>query len=343
MVWRDWLHIRGVTARKIRNVKIPMLISIAVLSAFLLAVYAAGEIYRRVDHSERFRDLSGTLEEKAERFEGESEGHLLCDVSLENSRGIEVKGFLKAPAGAEGRCPAFLILGGLRTGRKTLEYVRDTRGIVLLALDYPYEGKTSGLSVMEFLRSTPEIRRSVINTVPAAMTAVDYLLGRDDVDPDRVIVIGGSLGAFFVPALAAADGRIAAAVSIYGAGDIQSILSASSEMPRWAAGPAGWLGAVLLSPVEPLKYAGGISPRPFLMVSGRNDELIPERCSRLLHEAAGEPKTVRWIDAGHVTVREEEFRELVNTILIEWLTEKGLVEADRLISAKQDDLSRPFD
>jgi fermentation-respiration switch protein FrsA (DUF1100 family) len=157
------------------------------------------------------------------------------------------------------------------------------------------------------------------------MTAVDYLLERDDVDPARIIVIGGSLGAFFVPAHAAIDERPAAAVMIYGAGDIESLLASSNEIPRLFAKPAAWLGAVLLSPVEPLKYAGDIAPRPLLMISGTQDPRIPERCSRILHDAAGEPKTVKWIDAGHISIQEKEFHGLISDALISWLVEQRLV------------------
>ena len=89
-----------------------------------------------------------------------------------------------------------VILGGVRTGRRTIDYLRGTRGVVLLALDYPYEGKKEKLSVREFLGSIDRIRRAVIRTVPAAMLAVDYLLTRDDVDGRRITVVGGSVGAF---------------------------------------------------------------------------------------------------------------------------------------------------
>jgi fermentation-respiration switch protein FrsA (DUF1100 family) len=210
----------------------------------------------------------------------------------------------------------------------------------MLALDYPYEGKTSKLGVWEFIRSVPRIRRAVIDTAPAAMTAVDYLLERDDVDPGRIIVIGGSLGAFFIPAHAAIDDRPAAAVMIYGAGDIQSLLASSNEIPRLFAKPAGWLGAVLLSPVEPMKYVGLISPRPLLMISGTQDPRIPERCSRLLHEAANEPKTVKWIDAGHVSVQEDEFHRLISDAMISWLVEQQLVPQECFVTIPRPRRSR---
>jgi hypothetical protein len=313
------------------HVKKKILITLAIIAVLSLAIFASGEIYRRIDYTERFVELHGTLTEARETFVGEHEGHRLYELSLEDSKGLSTSGFMKVPSGASGRRPAILILGGLRTGRKNIEYIHGTKGIVLLALDYPYGGKITTMSAWEFIRWIPEIRRAVINTVPSTMTAVDYLLSREDVDPDRIIVIGGSLGAFFVPAHAAADGRSAAAAIIFGAADIQTVLSSSTEIPRVLAGPAAWLGAVIVSPVEPLKYLGDITPRPLLIISGTQDSEIPLECSRLLHEAAPEPKTIRWIDTGHVTIRDTEFHELVKKELVDWLVGEGLVEIECFI------------
>jgi hypothetical protein len=314
-------------------VKRILIISALSITILILAIYITGEIYRSFDHREKFLERRGTLQKSEEQFVSESSGHRLFEITLESSTGIKTNGFLKTPSDDGSLHPAFLILGGLRTGRKTLEYISNTQGIVMLALDYPYLGKTSRLGVWEFIRSVPRIRRAVLDTAPAAMTAVDYLLERDDVDPGRIIVIGGSLGAFFVPAHAAIDDRPAAAVMIYGAGDIQSILRASQDIPRLLSRPAGWLGAVLVSPVEPLKYVGDISPRPLLMISGIQDPRIPARCSRLLHDAANEPKTVEWLDTGHVTIRDEEFHRLISDTMIKWLIEQRLVPQECFVTA----------
>jgi esterase/lipase len=72
-------------------------------------------------------------------------------------------------------------------------------------------------------------------------------------------------------------------------------------------------------------YRALIPPRPFLVISGTEDSEIPIECSRLLHEAAREPKTIRWIDTGHVTIRDTEFHETVKSELIDWLVSEGLV------------------
>jgi hypothetical protein len=64
-----------------------------------------------------------------------------------------------------------------------LDYVGGTENLVLLAVEYPYTGKKSKMSVREFLGKVPDMRRAVMNTVPAVMLCIDYLLEREDVDP----------------------------------------------------------------------------------------------------------------------------------------------------------------
>ena len=85
------------------------------------------------------------------------------------------------------------------------------------------------------------------------------------------------------------------------------------------AATGAWVVSLVVSPLEPLKYVGRISPRPLFVLSGSGDDRMPLDASRLLHEAAGEPKTIRWIDTGHVHIRDREFHAKVKGELVEWL------------------------
>lgn len=293
----------------------------------LVMVYAAGQLYRRADYRKQFAGLHGSPVVTEVSYVEETGGHRLYSVRIENEFGVSVDGFLRVPPGEGGPYPALVLLGGVRTGRRTIEYIDTTRGVVLFALDYPYDGKTGRMSAAEFVAAVPRIRRAVIRTVPAVMLAVDFLRARTDVDPDRIILVGGSLGALFAPAAAATDTRIAAAAMLFGAGDLESLMRANLEIPGILAGPASWLGAVLVSPVEPVKYIGSIAPRPVFMLNGAGDPRMPERNSRLLHEAAGDPKTIRWIDAGHVNIRDEHFHAVVTRELTDWLVDRSLVSS----------------
>lgn len=299
----------------------------ALLSAAALgtAVYIAGEIYMRSDFSGKFTGMHEGLARVDSAPAGDIEGRELVSLDLTGGSGIEVEAFLTVPAGADRKLPAVIILGGLRTGRRTVEYLREVPGIAVLAMDYPYEGKREGLGTLEFIRAVPAIRRSILETVPAVMLGVDYLASREDIDEGKIILVGGSLGALFVPAAAGSDRRIDAAAILFGGCDIAALVRHGFDGPAWLGRVAGWAASALLAPVEPARWTGRISPRPVFILSAEGDELIPAACSRGLHEKAGEPRTIRWIDTGHLDIRSEEFHRVVVEMLLEWMESNRLV------------------
>ena len=315
----------------------PVLILLGLLGLLTLGIYLGGEVYCRRDFHDHLRSLRGTLDQVQETRLDSTAGHVISEVLLRDDREVSVIGHLKVPTDSETRHPALLILGGVRTGRKTIDYLGDTHGVVLFALDYPYEGKRSGLSTLEFLSSLPSMRRAVINTVPAAQLAVDYLLSRPEVDPERIILTSGSVGAILSPAVAACDSRIDALVVLFGGGDISSLIRANLDRPAWMTVPAAWLGKVITAPVEPLRYIGDVSPRPTFFLNGTEDLGFPVDSVRLLHEAAREPKTIRWIEAGHVIIQRPEFHEQVTDELVAWLLENELVPPDAWVRVEFSD------
>lgn len=301
---------------------------IAALSLGLLAfaAYLAGEASCRTTDRQRFVDLYHGLTDSRESPLEVEDGDRNLQVVLEGGD-LSLTGHLRSPAESGQQYPALLILGGFRTGRHSIDYIPPTHGVVLFALDYPYEGKRSGLNVGEFLIALPAMRRAILRTVPAAMLAVDYLLTRPDVDPDRIVLVAGSVGALFAPAIAATDPRIAGVALLFGGGDIRTLLATNARQDLgWLTRPGAWLGKILTCPVEPLRHIGDISPRPVFMLNGSEDLGIPAHNSRLLHRAAQEPKTIRWIDAGHVVLQSQEFHDLVSQELVGWLTEEGFVD-----------------
>jgi hypothetical protein len=91
-----------------------------------------------------------------------------------------------------------------------------------------------------------------------------------------------------------------------------------------------WIGSVIVSPMEPLKYIGRISPRPVFMLSGTEDVAMPEEISRALHDAAGDPKTIRWLSLGHVNLKSTEFHQQVLDACMDWLQEIGFMTEDEV-------------
>lgn len=300
------------------------------VAAVLLAVYGLGEAYKRRDFQPRFRQMKSPLMRVEESVLERRADSTVFAVALEDERGVMVEAHLKVAAAGGPLHPVIITLGGVGTGRRTIEFLGDTRDWLVLALDYPYHGDRGDMSYWEFLGVLPEARQAMMNTVPAAMMAVDYLWRRDDVDRTRVVLAGGSFGALFSPAIAAADPRITAVAIFFGAGDLDGVIDANLDIP-WPFRPVvGWCGSVIVSPLEPLKYVRRIAPRPLLMINGLEDGAMPEHLSRELYERAGEPKTIRWLPLGHVHISSTEFHQQVLDVCMEWLREIDYLSDDRV-------------
>jgi dienelactone hydrolase len=296
------------------------------LAAAIITVgWLLGEAFKTRDYVPYFKHRRSALASVSETVLNETSAFSVVHVALRSELGIEVEGHLKVPNNGTRPHRTLVILGGVQTGRRTVEYLGDTGDWLVLALDYPYRGTKRGLSRAEFLASLPAMRRAVLDTVPAGMLALDYLWRRGDVDVDRIVLAGGSFGALFAPAFAAADERVSAVAILFGAGDLGELVDANLEL-SWPLKPVvTWVGSVMVSPLEPLKYVGRISPRPVFMLNGSDDPAMPEHCSRALHEAAREPKTVCWLPVGHVSVHSVEFHERVVGEFVAWLKDIGFV------------------
>lgn len=126
--------------------------------------------------------------------------------------------------------------------------------------------------------------------------AVDYLKSRPDVDPERIGVLGLSMGGRAALLAAARDESLRAVVA-EGVSAIK--LSDHGGRPdslrRWVNYPANWLHYQCLSfmngvvPAEGiLATIGNISPRPILLIT--SDKGSDHHFARLFFNAANEPK-----------------------------------------------------
>jgi dienelactone hydrolase len=300
---------------------------LVIIGVLIVAAYLGVTHYRARDYLSYFREHKGRLVSSVESPPEPRGDGAIHRVTLKNDRGLEVDAFVKIPRASAAPRAAIVTLGGFRGGVHALEYLEDTGDFIVLAMDYPYEGRRSKLSTWEILRQVPAMRRAALDTPSATMLGVDYLYQRPDVDRDRIVLIGGSLGALFAPAVAAADDRITALALLFGGGDLFTLIDANLPLPALVRRPVAWGLSAVVSPLEPLKYIGRVAPRPVFMLNSTGDPRIPAPCSRLLQTAAGEPKTVRWIDKGHVHVRDKNFRQDIIVAVQAWLADIGYVAA----------------
>jgi dienelactone hydrolase len=127
-------------------------------------------------------------------------------VSIPWLNEFALQGYFLSPRSAKGRIPTVICIGepGHRKEELLFKVARHAceRGIALLAVDLLGEGISERFEEI-VRRHQPE---SAIERI------VDYLIGRDDVDADRIAIFGDNWGSSFVARGIAFDQRFAAAV-----------------------------------------------------------------------------------------------------------------------------------
>jgi hypothetical protein len=282
--------------------------------AFLLCIFILFFSFK--DYSRYFRSTRGIQTSISIQ-------QYACDALTQKSwltitadNGFNVQAGLLAPRDSSKRYPAIILLGGKATGKYAVNYALNIDNVVILALDYPYEPRES-YTLWTILWDVPRVRKALLDMIPSAVLAADYLFSRQDVDTTRLVILGYSFGAPFVPAIVAHDRRAAAVVMVYGGGELTSMIhhNVARYESVWLSEFVGRLGGALFHPLEPMMYADKISPIPLVMINGENDEQIPRYNSELFFNAAREPKKLIWLKSQHVRPDNEDLtRRIIDTL-----------------------------
>lgn len=200
--------------------------------------------------------------------------------------GEPVPGVLLLPDGDE-QAPAALLLHGY-SSRK--EHLADSmgrgllgHGIASLAIDLPLHGSRTDPLQAQSARNPIQLARLWRLALAEAGLGLRYLAARREIDGRCLAVVGYSMGAFLGVQLAAQDALVRAVV-----------LAAGGDLP--AGTPLAGVARMVADPLRAVKQLAG---RPLLMIHGRRDTTVrPDQAERLF-AAAGEPKEIRWWDAGH--------------------------------------------
>jgi fermentation-respiration switch protein FrsA (DUF1100 family) len=198
------------------------------------------------------------------------------DVTFETPDGLRLAGwFVPAPPGGPpgrvGRArPAVLVCngnGGDRSMRAPLAAALSRMGLAVLLFDYRGYGGNSGHPTEAGLAAD-------------ARAALGYLVERPEVDPERVIYFGESLGA--AVALRLATERPPAALVL------RSPFASLAEVGRRHY-PVLPVSLLLRDRYDSAALAGRLDA-PLLVVAGGRDQIVPASHSRRLFDAAPQPK-----------------------------------------------------
>jgi dienelactone hydrolase len=251
-----------------------------------------------------FSARHGALIATQELSRTSADGSVIVETRLVSSSGLSVDIGVRVPRTGTPRSPTVVLLAGLRTGYRAVELARTPPGIVVAALSYPFPGDPRARG-LEWVTWLPRFQRALLDVTPAVMLAVDYLMEQPYVDPRRVELVGGSLGAFFASVPGALDPRVARVWLIHGAGDPRAVF-AHLLRPYIRIGPVRELAAQILAwttaahHLRPEIWVGRIAPRPVIVVNARADETFPAASVEALHRALTQSGEVIWTEGPHV-------------------------------------------
>jgi hypothetical protein len=166
------------------------------------------------------------------------------------------------------------------------------QGFDVLLFDYRGYGRSEGSPSLAGLQLDFE-------------AALATLLARPEIDPERIVVFGQSLGASLaITALAASPRRRQVHALV-----IEGAFTSFRELAReklggfWLTWPLQVpLGLTIDDHYRPIDAIGELAPMPILIVHGEEDGVVPPHHALALYEAARRPKTL-WLvpGAGHIS------------------------------------------
>lgn len=299
-------------------------------SIALLAAFVARLLRDPLPHfRERHSALAGASEDTAVV----EDGYVLQTVRVTATSGLAVNMLVRRAVADSGRndLPLVIILGGHYTGREAARMLGETPGVLVAAMSYPFDGDPRP-DALTFLRYIPRIRAAFLDTPPAIMLALDYLLTRPEVDRARVEAIGVSLGAPFVCIAGSLDTRITRVWALHGSGGSFTPLEANMRRAipfkplRVVA--AGVANVIIDGPrLDPVRWVPRISPRPFVMVNAAEDERLPRASIEALYESARQPKELVWMSGMHIHADRETITRLVEIVMAR-VKEQGRTPSD---------------
>lgn len=243
-----------------------------------------------------------------------------------------------------------LALGGFDSTGEELYFFAAApalqRGYNVLTFEGPGQGEPLRV---QHLPSRPDYE------VPVR-AAVDYLLTRPEVDPERIALMGASLGGYYAPRAAAFEPRVKALI-IYGVcfdwwaihtktkpalgflgrwnspRGVQAVLNVAMRWNtelRWGVKNAMWVHGTQ-NPVEliremrrfSLKDTAELIRQPTLILHGTRDHFIPQEQVDMFYAALKAPKTLRVFTEEEGAEEHCQFGNmaLLHQVVFDWLDE----------------------
>ena len=223
----------------------------------------------------------------------ERDGVVVQDISYA-SGADRVEGYLVSPSTSSGKLPAVVFLhgaGGNRDEQLGTAVKLAKRGAVALTITVPSGSKAppSGATGEELVRWEGT---AIVGDLIAARRALDVLADDDRVDPDRLGLVGWSMGGRLAAVVAGVDDRVRATVLMsVGAAPIDAYVQGAPTDVQQVVRQA-------LEPIDPLSHVRD-AKGAVLIQAGRRDSIVPRAALDAVIAAAPKGMTVEWYPTDH--------------------------------------------
>ena len=257
------------------------------------------------------------------------DGYTVRDVSYLSPLDGEVPAYLVVPNKDGQSFPAVVFLHPGQGNRATfLSEAEDlaSKGIISLLIDAPSMRKAPPQDLSQEQELTLIVEGVVdiqgyIQTVVDLRRGIDLLSSFENVDSERIVYVGHSLGATWGGVLAGVDERIKAYVLMAGFSSV-SKWHKTSEHPlavlirNMLSGEQFNKFITELEPLDAVHYIKKAAPASLFFQFSRNDEFISKDQAKTYYTIASSPKEVAWYETDHLfTACDTAYRERMQWIM----------------------------
>ena len=237
-----------------------------------------------------------------EGISGHHRGITAYDFTYASPKGGRVPATLIVP---EGRGPfaGLVMMHGMPGNRRQMLLAGTayaSMGAVVIIIDAPF-ARPENEDRPEPLTFTEQDREEQIQLIVDLRRAIDILIARPEVDPNRIAYIGVSYGGGMGGLLVGVEDRLQAYALDVGDGGLVRHVTSLEDPSFYALSQeeqAQWIAAMW--PIEPIHYVSHAAPAALLFQNGTQDASVPPVNAQRYQEAGSEPRTTMWYEAGHL-------------------------------------------
>ena len=244
-------------------------------------------------------------------------------LRLHSTTGLKVDMRVMRPVeSTERKLPVLLLVGGHITGKDAVDLVGEPSGVAFAAIDYPYEGNPTPDGTWQFIANMPHIQQTFLDAPPALALALSWIIEQPWADPQRIELVGVSLGVPFAAVAGATEKRFSRVWLMHGGGDnvrwLEHVGREHIDNPtlRRIAVRVGLL-FVYGNSLDTMDWIQEIAPRPLVIVAAHDDDYVPRESQEPLVAAAkSEYIDIIWTEGLHIRPdRPAELQQLLDIVL----------------------------